>query len=634
MRYVFGSLHLPLFFIVAQEKDFLEKISKYRPENSAHLKITKISHSKSDAKKYFCMYCKKLFSKLALHLERVHHEEPLVKKFVMLPKGMYLFFNYSGSTELYLSGCEERRKIIEIIRKEGSFQFNTDENHNIGDMIVSRRPTKHLVKTDRDYKTCPSCKGMYSKKSIRKHFPKCIPNWKKGDRFVTVMSKRVRADIHKSASAVLRDVVFPLLREDEVTKIIRYDELVITYGNSLCTKYRLTHLHKMIRSKLRLIGRFLIEMRKIDHLFTDFASIYYPEKFDNVIVAVNKTAKLNDKIQEYKSPATASQLGTTLKKCGKLLVTLCIKNRETTRKSTVEDFLKVLEEDFSSVVNKTVMENQLQFKRSKQIKLPTVQEVSKFNEYLDENCQKYFNALLKRFDFIVWKQLSSYTLISIQTFNRRRPGELERATIEDFKNSQNIENDDPAFLQSLPEDYQMNAKRYWRFEIRGKKARGVPVLLSKKLFECIQLILCNREKAGILPSNPYIFALPGKSYIPLHLKACDLMRKFAKESGVDNHHLIRGTQLRKQLATQTSVLNLDENEVSDLANFLGHAEKVHRDHYRIPVVSREIGRVSKLLEMGVRSDSPSIGNTMHMEITGELFFLTLFHHCKYTIFPK
>lgn len=47
--------------------------------------------------------------------------------------------------------------------------------------------------------------------------------------------------------------------------------------------------------------------------------------------------------------------------------------------------------------------------------------------------------------FMTWKQLASNTLISIQTSNRRRAGELERATTEDFKNVQNIENDDPAF---------------------------------------------------------------------------------------------------------------------------------------------------------------------------------------------
>ncbi|KAG5869143.1 hypothetical protein JTB14_002755 [Gonioctena quinquepunctata] len=262
------------------------------------------------------------------------------------------------------------------------------------------------------------------------------------------MSKRVRSDVHENASSVLRDIVFPVLREDEVTSIIRYDQLVIAYGNSLCTKYRLPHLHKMIRSKLRLIGRFLIEMKRIDPQIMDFASIYYPNKFDNVIEAVDETAILDHSLQEYKSPATASDLGTTLKKCGKLLVARCIKERDNTRKTLVEDFLKIFEEDFSATINETVMENQLQHKRKKQMKLPTVNDVSTFNEYLDIECEKYYNNLLDHFDLATWKELSSYTIISKQTFNRRRAGELERSTIEDYKNHQTlVENDDPAFYR-------------------------------------------------------------------------------------------------------------------------------------------------------------------------------------------
>ncbi|KAG5870742.1 hypothetical protein JTB14_021995 [Gonioctena quinquepunctata] len=271
----------------SQENALLRKIETYcPPENSTNLKINAISGSKSKVKKYFCFYCKKLYSKLVLHLERKHPGKPDVQKFSMLPKG---------------------------------------------DMIVCRRPKTDLDKNDRDYKTCPSCKGMYSKKFYSESFPK------------------------------------------------------------MCAQ-------------------------------------------------------------------------------------------------------------------------------------------------------------------------------------------LEK-----------------------------------RFEIGGRKARGVSVLLSKRLLACVDLMLKNWEKAGVLPSNPYIFGIPGESYLPLHLKARDLMRKFAEESRIRNHHLIRGTRVRKQLATKSSVMNLNENVVSDLANFLGHADKIHRDHYRMPVVSREIGRVSRLLEMGLQSNPPLLDHSKHIE---------------------
>lgn len=77
------------------------------------------------------------------------------------------------------------------------------------------------------------------------------------------------------------------------------------------------------------------------------------------------------------------------------------------------------------------------------------------------------------------------------------------------------------------------------------------------------------------------------------------MREYSEKCMASNPYLLRGTQLCKHLATQSVFLDLNDNEVGDLANFMGHAEKVHRDHYRLPIAAREIGRVSHLLEMGV-----------------------------------
>lgn len=54
-------------------------------------------------------------------------------------------------------------------------------------------------------------------------------------------------------------------------------------------------------------------------------------------------------------------------------------------------------------------------------------------------------------------------------------------------------------------------------------------------------------------------------------------------------------------------MDLKENEVSDLANFMGHDDKIHKDHYRLPVASREIGRVSTFLEWGMDASSTSFG---------------------------
>lgn len=83
------------------------------------------------------------------------------------------------------------------------------------------------------------------------------------------------------------------------------------------------------------------------------------------------------------------------------------------------------------------------------------------------------------------------------------------------------------------------------------------------------------------------------------------MRKFAKKCGAAKPDTLKGTLLRKHIATMCITFNLSENEVSDLANFLGHADRIHREHYRQPIITREILQMSKLLEavQGNQDDS-------------------------------
>lgn len=68
--------------------------------------------------------------------------------------------------------------------------------------------------------------------------------------------------IHECANETVRKIVFPILREDDVTRCIRYDKLLIIYTNKLCIKYSHQHQHDMIRARLRLLGRFLMAVKE------------------------------------------------------------------------------------------------------------------------------------------------------------------------------------------------------------------------------------------------------------------------------------------------------------------------------------------------------------------------------------
>jgi len=149
------------------------------------------------------------------------------------------------------------------------------------------------------------------------------------------------------------------------------------------------------------------------------------------------------------------------------------------------------------------------------------------------------------------------------------------------------------------------ANKYVRFLIRGKLGRTVPVILDIELVQCIELILKHRNEANVPKDNPYVFGMPNNNKRNFkYLRACVLMRNFSKKCGAQIPHTLRGTELRKHIATTCITLNLSENEVNDLANFMGHHEKIHKRHYRQSIPAVEIVRMTKYLEAALGENVP------------------------------
>lgn len=103
-------------------------------------------------KQNYCIFCSKLQTQLARHLETVHHNEPDVKKFAVLHKKN-----------------PERKKIIEMLRKNGNFKFNTNSELNNGQLIVCRRPNEKYKKVAKNFIACAKCKGFFAKSTIHHH---------------------------------------------------------------------------------------------------------------------------------------------------------------------------------------------------------------------------------------------------------------------------------------------------------------------------------------------------------------------------------------------------------------------------------------------------------------------------------
>ena len=129
--------------------------------------------------------------------------------------------------------------------------------------------------------------------------------------------------------------------------------------------------------------------------------------------------------------------------------------------------------------------------------------------------------------------------------------------------------------------------------VRGKRGCKVPVLLTKEMTSSLDFLIENRgEENDILESNEYVFARQNTNS---HIRGSDCLRKYAALSGAKRPEMLTSTQLRKHVATLSQIMNLKDNELDQLAKYMGHDIRVHREYYRLTENTLQLAKMSKLL---------------------------------------
>ena len=531
--------------------------------------------------------------KLSKHIATVHKNLPEVKNLnAIKPKKREKGKKLDGSQR-------ERKNILSTFRKDGNFKHN--KKAKVGDpFLAPRRSRKKKGKKYIDeYAPCPKCKDQYIKKTLHKHVAVCTKLSGKTNHSVQSMSALVQGNHHDEASP-LYVVVISKLRQDLVGITCRHDLVIVLFGNLDAFKNRAhKHLNRMVRAKIRRLAGVVILMRKFCKEVTDLASFLKPTYYDTCIQVVNRMGKYNEKIQLFEHLATAEAVGMLMTEVCKMWSIECVKRNLPEKKVEVDLFLKVHELEFNKKIGKTVSESQAEMARTKKIELPSARDVQKLHYYLQTKRRAAYNDLMENgFSINSFYMLLETTLISIQMFNRRRAGEIERLKRVHFELLEKLdEKSHPELYQQLGSASKKYLQKYSRMLIRGKKNRTVPILLTDETRDCINCILMFRKDLKIDSNNPFIFALPSNDKKEHKFaSACVILRKLSTQCSVNQPHLLRGTIFRRHVATVCMNYNLNDNQIDDLANFMGHHDKIHREHYRQPLAQRDIINVAQLLE--------------------------------------
>ena len=561
---------------VDDEPSVVEAAEVFVPSSSVKVMRTDNAGGKRKYDKVaYCLYCKLPHSHIVRHLETVHRKERQVQELAKMSKA-------------------SRKTALRKLRNMGNHTHNISVlTEGAGDLVVTYRPNAESDAVS--YVPCESCYAYVHKKDLYRH--KCPVRGKSKGRVAAAASLLLPAPNNVCAAA---KVLIAGMRDDEVKQAAENDAIVSRLASKLLGKHTMERKEYM-RAKIRELCRFLIEMRKVcrDESMT-VKDCINPSYFRQVIVAVKTLAGYNDNTCTYEKPSIAMKLGHVLKKCAKLCRTEAVMESDNSSAEAADKFFQLCEDEWTDEISSQAQKTLTDRHRNNIDLLPLSEDVSKLHSYLHSEisrCQKLLSeGALQNYE-VTWRCLAEVVLVQIICFNRRRAGEVSRMTVNDFHNrtTADLSSD---IQQTLSPVEKSLCKMFTRIELRGKRGRMVPILLTSDILQAVNVLVSERARCGIKPGNNYVFAV---NHSENCLRGSDCLRNVSTKCGAIYPERLRSTKLRKHVATLSQILNLKKNELDVLAQFMGHDIAVHRQFYRLPsetLQSAHIAKIFLLMEKG------------------------------------
>lgn len=538
------------------------------------------------SKKQHCFFCGGAFTKIARHLERKHSKEVEVAKALSHRKG-----------------SKERRLQLEYLRNKGNFAHNTTViNTGTGQMIPRKLPKKNL--DGESFMHCIYCQGLFLKKTLWRHVKVC--KFKPSDVKPKPGKTRVQAlcGFAQSPPPGVTHGVWKLLNamnQDEVALAARNDWCILELGKHLYNKHGTrVKMHEYIRQKMRELGRLLICAREVTPL-KSIKELIHPKNFMHTVNAVKKTAGYNEETATYETASVAVKLGQSLSKIAMLVESHSTISGDKATAKAANSFQQLYQSRWSEYISSSARRTLEEAKWNSPPLLPFTEDVKRLHVYLDEQ-EKILRKLLSTQPSPPhWSKLAKLTLTQVMLFNRRREGEVSQMSLSAYTSCSQSDVH-PDISMALSELEIKLCQYFKRIEIRGKRGRKVPVHVTPSMQESINLLIENRSSCGVQNENSVLFARP---FAMTYFRGSDCIREFAVACNAKSPHTLTSTKLRKQIGTLSEVLNLSNTELDQLADFLGHDIRVHRQFYRLPEGTLQLAKMSKIflaLEKGRLAD--------------------------------
>ncbi|XP_049450276.1 M-phase phosphoprotein 8 isoform X3 [Epinephelus fuscoguttatus] len=537
---------------------------------------------KETCKKHFCLYCKMAFTQLAKHLERKHAEETDVAHAIHFPKG-----------------SKVRQSLLDQIRNKGDYEHNCQVLKSGEGEIVTKKQVKNPSISVRDFLPCQHCFAFYRKTDLWRHERSCKA--RKGDQKSSERTKGSR--VHSAASRLLPmsefltggcEEIIHIMHQDDISRHIRNDPLICKYGNALSAKYDHDKSQfAYIAQKMRELGRFVLAVSELDKSVKYLHEICQPSRFELAVEGAKKVSGFDPSSSKFKTVSLVSKIGYSLKRAAEIAFGESRMTEDSETESEVKKFIQLLDTKWSACFSRKALALSVkqEVKKVEVDKSTVTEDLIKLHRFITGEEEEARRELKESPNLSTWKKLSEATLADVCLFNRGRVGNIGRMLLQTYTCKKRM----GTFVPSADQikkctklELDLGAS-LTRLELEGQYGRNMLVLLTDRMVLSINLLIENREHAGVSKTNPYLFA---RTEGPSFIRGLDCFRRSAMECGVKNPEALLSSSLREQIASCWQLMSLNEHEMEQVAKLLG---KSSQECYRLTKSASQLEEVSKQL---------------------------------------
>lgn len=222
------------------------------------------------------------------------------------------------------------------------------------------------------------------------------------------------------------------MNKDEIGSLAQTDPLIMEFGRRFFNRHRNDNQKNYVSSKMRTLATLLIALRMADpDKIKTMKDCVNPQNFD-LCQEVKKWSKYDEKTGMCLNGSVPTRLCKSLKKCSDILRSEANKNEDLSKEEVEEillnhnKFEELMDDDWQDELNAASDNSLKKLKMTKEEKLPSDYDVSKF---FAEMLKKINNLTNKNSCTLQHHQQLCQTLIAfLIAFNGRRPADVTYAT--------------------------------------------------------------------------------------------------------------------------------------------------------------------------------------------------------------